>query len=164
MQQEDEKKLRAAWDQESRISQERVERGIKAEEDKVLAQLEAERKKREEEERKRQEEEERQRAEQERKLQEQLRKRKEEEEAKKQAEREAEEKRMQEELDKQKAEQLKAEESQRKQLGMVTAARDWSLARDILKVRLPFTIYLLAAYAHNVYTAVEDETYANGQG
>lgn len=45
---------------------------------------------------------------------------------------------MQEELDKQKAEQLKAEESQRKEIGLTTALHDWRLARDILRVRLPF--------------------------
>ena len=112
----------------------RIESAIKAEEDRVRAQLEAERKQREEMERKQREVEEKARQEKERQLQEELRRKKEEEERQKQKQQEEEARKQQEELAKKKGEQEKAEQEERKALGMTTASQDWKAGRDYIQV------------------------------
>ncbi|KAJ7213889.1 GLE1-like protein-domain-containing protein, partial [Mycena pura] len=137
-QQTEDEKLRQAWQERDKLLWQRIDSGIKLEEDKVRARLEAERKVREAEERKRQEEqtqkrqlEEKQRKEEEerRKAAEEAERRQKEEEKKIQDEDKL---RVQEEKDK--ATRLEAEAGRRQAAGLTTPTEDWRNARSILTV------------------------------
>ncbi|KAF5349025.1 hypothetical protein D9758_012693 [Tetrapyrgos nigripes] len=129
--QQAEKLLREKWQQREKALWERIEKGIKLDEDKVRAKLEEERWIREEAERKRREQEEKRLAEE---------KKKKEEEEKKQREEEEERKRVQEEKEtrereaREKAERLAAEANQRREVGLTTAEEDWAEARKSLHI------------------------------
>ncbi|ESK91667.1 poly + mrna-nucleus export-related protein [Moniliophthora roreri MCA 2997] len=137
-QQESEGKLRDAWRQRDKALWDRIESGIKLDQDKARAKFEEERRIRETEERRRREEEERRQAEEKRKREEEERKRKEAEEERKKKEeeeqREREEREAREREAKENAEKLQAEEAARKQTGMMTPEDDWAMARKHLNM------------------------------
>ena len=134
IQEKQEDDLRKVWKQREKALWDRIENGIKLEEEKSLAKAEALRRQQEEEERLRRETEEKERLEKERQLQEAVRKQQEDEEKQKQKEMEEAEKKLQSELQKKKAEQEQTNDQERKTLGMTTASQDWEKGRDILKV------------------------------
>ncbi|KAL1745938.1 GLE1-like protein-domain-containing protein [Schizophyllum fasciatum] len=136
-------KFEQSWKVREKSLWDRVEAGIKVEQDKEFARLEAERKVREEEERKRQEEqrkrdeEARQRAEAETKKRQEEEQRKAAEEERKRQEEEAQRQNDQKRQAEQQAaqakdEQAKADAEQRKALGGTTAQDDWRTARENL--------------------------------
>jgi nucleoporin GLE1 len=145
VQQQDENRLRGEWELRHQNLWTRIETVIKQEEDKVAKRLAEEQRKREDEAREREEEERRRKDEEQKKrLAEEKRKaeeeriRREEEEKKRleeeQRRKEEEEERLREEEERQKQVRLEAEQKQRDQAGLSTAAEDWRLARDTLRV------------------------------
>ncbi|KAF8214965.1 GLE1-like protein-domain-containing protein [Mycena galopus ATCC 62051] len=135
-QQKEEDHLRQGWKERDKLLWQRIDSGIKLEEDKVRARLEAERKAREEEERKRQEEETQRRQLEEKRRKEEEDKRKALEDATRQRleeekrNTEAEKQRIQDEKDR--TDRLAAEEQFRKAVGLTTPQYDWQNARSIL--------------------------------
>ncbi|THU83116.1 hypothetical protein K435DRAFT_766084 [Dendrothele bispora CBS 962.96] len=128
-QQEAERVLREKWQQREKMLWDRIEKGIKLDEDKVKAKVEEERRIREEEERKRKEAEEKRLAEEKKKKEEEERKRREEEEERKRIQ---EEKETREREAREKAERLQAEAKNRKEAGLTTADEDWVEVRKNL--------------------------------
>ncbi|KAK7454072.1 Nuclear pore complex nucleoporin component [Stygiomarasmius scandens] len=125
-QQEGERVLREKWQQREKMLWDRIEKGIKLDEDRVRAKEEEARRMREEEERRRKEAEEKRLAEEKKKREEEEKKRKEEEEERKrvQEEKEAREREVRE-----KTERLQAESKARKEAGLTTAEDDWAEVR-----------------------------------
>ncbi|KAF9255264.1 hypothetical protein L218DRAFT_1036289 [Marasmius fiardii PR-910] len=135
-QQQMEVKLREQWDVRNKFLWDRVEKGIKLDQDKAQAKWEEERRIKDAEEKRRKEEEERLRREEEqRRLEEEKKKREEEEERKRKEAEEKKEKEEREQREKEargRAERMKAEDSARKQVGMTTPEEDWNMARQHL--------------------------------
>ncbi|KAI0029506.1 GLE1-like protein-domain-containing protein [Vararia minispora EC-137] len=145
----------AHWAAQDRARWTSINAVIEAEEAKVRAALEKERKEREEVERKRMEEEERRRKEEderkkedeERRRADAERKRREEEKeeaGRKKREKEEAEQKKQKELEKMQAEELQRQEGARKALSMTSPQEDWVEARRMLKARLYLGSYLTA--------------------
>ncbi|KAI0691429.1 GLE1-like protein-domain-containing protein [Cytidiella melzeri] len=137
IQQQQEQKMRAAWNERNGQLWKRIESVIKLEEDKVKARLEAEQRKREEEDRKRREEERRMREEQERKLLEEQQKKQEKEKKQRQqehdkAKQEEDQRRLKEE-EARKAAQDQAADGAMQTIGTSTVAEDWKKGRELLK-------------------------------
>ncbi|KAF7314635.1 hypothetical protein MKEN_00937200 [Mycena kentingensis (nom. inval.)] len=135
-QQKEEDTLKRTWQERDKALWARIDAGIKVEEDKVRAKLDAERKVREEAERKRAEEEARRKAEEDRKQ-------KEAEEAKRAAEekerlrvegekKKQEDERRQAQEEQDRATRLAAEADGMKSVGLTTSEDDWKAARRIL--------------------------------
>lgn len=139
-QQQEEKKLRDAWEIRQKQLWTRIETVIRQEEEKVARRLAEEQKKREEEERQRREEEQKRQLAEEKLREEEDRRKKEEEEKKRLEEekkqKEEEEERLREEEERRKRERLDSEKQQRQQAGITTAEDDWRAARGHLKVNV----------------------------
>ncbi|KAF8444009.1 GLE1-like protein-domain-containing protein [Boletus edulis BED1] len=125
-QQSDLNQLRVQWNEQDRLQHERIERGIRIEEENHRKKLEAERKKREEEERQR-------KLEEERRLAEEEKKRHEEEERRKQKEAEEAAQRARDEAEREKRASLAAAEKRKSILGITPPDDDWFYARQLLK-------------------------------
>lgn len=147
--QAEEQKLTEALKERDRLLWAGIEATIKAEEEKVRAKLEAERKRKEEEEQRRKAEEEKRRQEEERKRQEAERKLKEELERKKQQEMEQQQQRQAEKL---KAVREQEEAQGRQVLGLTSPLEDWAHARESLKVR---DLLHVMNMPHILYTEIE---------
>ena len=154
-QQNEESKLKQTWKIRDQLLWERIEAGIKVEEERLVKRLEEERKAREEEDRKRKEAELKQLAE-EKRLQEENAKKKAEEEKKKteeaetqQKEKEAEEKRKEREVE---IQRRAAEEVElRTAMSFSTADDDWRVARENLDVRVKASTSSIISYLPNAY-------------
>ncbi|KAG7091875.1 hypothetical protein E1B28_008276 [Marasmius oreades] len=144
-QQQQEAKLREQWDVRNKFLWDRVEKGIKLDQDKAHAKWDEERRKKEAEEKRRKEEEERVRREEvQRRLEEEKKKQEEEEELKRKEEerqrkeeeerKEREDREQREKETKERTERLKTEESARKQARMTTPEEDWLTARQHLHI------------------------------
>lgn len=156
LQQQHESKLRAAWTERNGQLWQRVEGVIKLEEDKVKAQLDAERQKREEEERRRREADERMKQEELRLREDLLRKKKENEEMEQQQAKAEEQRRLQTEMEAQKTAQAQVQDDERKAIGLTTAAEDWKKGRELLKVCSSFQLQIELAKTDSGVTETEE--------
>ena len=130
----EEEEMRRRWALHQKDIWARVENGIKWEESRVQAEIEVERKKREEVEKKQREEEAKQRLAEEKRKAEADKKQQEEEATRKEKEREEQQRIQEEEAVKARKAAEQAEAEERKALGLTTADEDWRSARTTLKV------------------------------
>lgn len=138
----EEEELRRRWTTRQNDIWASVEGGIKWDEQRVQAEMEVERKKKEEVERIQRAEEAKRRLAEEKKRAEEEKKRLEEEQARKEQQREEEERVKQDEIVKARKATEQAEAEQRKALGLTTADEDWHSARSFLKVSFGPTVPL----------------------
>ncbi|KAK1227490.1 Nuclear pore complex nucleoporin component [Marasmius sp. AFHP31] len=133
-----EAKMREGLENRNKFLWDRVEKGIKLDQERAQAKWDEERRIKEAEEKRRREEEERQRIEETQRRLEAEKKKREEEEARQKKEeeerKEREDKERREKEARERAERLKAEESSRKQTGMTTPEEDWAKARGNLNI------------------------------
>jgi len=123
----EEERMHQRWSEEDRARKNRMERVIRAEEDKLRARLDAEQRRREEEEERRcREDEEGMEEAQRLKLEKAKMKAKEEEER---------QQREQQEMEKRRREKEDSDAEGRKAMGIASAREDWKYARETLKVR-----------------------------
>ncbi|KZP13350.1 hypothetical protein FIBSPDRAFT_797908 [Athelia psychrophila] len=128
-----EEELRRLWTASQKDMWARVEGGIRWDEQRVQAEMEVERKRKEEVERNQRAEEAKRRLAEEKKRAEEEKKRLEEEQARKEEQREQEERLKQDEVVKARKAVEQAEAEERKALGLTTADEDWHSARSFLK-------------------------------
>lgn len=146
--------MKIQWQERDKRQWNRIESVIKFEEDKVKAQIEAQRKAVEEEETKKRAEEEAKRLEQEKQQKEQQQQRL-------QKEKEAQEQQQREQAEKETAEREHSEASGRSALGQTTALEDWIQARNVLKVCI--SVCPKSHHTDNTI-AIESRTAEDGQG
>jgi len=128
----EEERMHQRWSEEDKARKNRMERVIRAEEDKLRARLDAEQRRREEEE---EEEEEERRCREDEEGMEEAQRLKLEKAKMKAKEEEERQQREQQEMEKRRREKEDSDAEGRKAMGIASAREDWKYARETLKVR-----------------------------